>query len=82
MLNTNPALALIVVGHTDSQGDFDYNMSLSQRRAAAVVQDLVGGYGIGPARLRAAGVGYLAPVAHNGSEDGRAQNRRVELIEQ
>ncbi len=82
LLGNAPELALIVVGHTDSQGDFDYNMSLSQRRAEAVVRDLVSSYGIGQARLRAAGVGYLAPVAHNGSEDGRAQNRRVELIEQ
>ena len=81
LLSQDATLKLIVVGHTDNQGDFDYNMDLSERRAAAVVQDLTGNYGIAAARLRPAGVGFLAPVASNGTADGRALNRRVELVQ-
>ncbi|MCW5684176.1 MAG: OmpA family protein [Pseudolabrys sp.] len=80
LLRAQPTLNVVIVGHTDSQGTYDYNMSLSQRRAAAVAAALVSGYGIAQARLRTAGVGYLAPVGSNASEDGRALNRRVELV--
>ncbi len=72
---------MIIVGHTDSQGGFDYNMDLSKRRAAAVAADLAKTYQIPSARLQTAGVGYLAPVGSNATEDGRAKNRRVELVE-
>lgn len=75
-----PGLAIIVVGHTDNQGTYDHNMGLSRRRAMAVVKALTGQYGIAPARLRAAGVGYLAPAASNADAAGRAANRRVELV--
>jgi len=81
LMQAEPELKLIVVGHTDSQGSLDYNMSLSQRRAAAVVAALVKTYGIARGRLSSAGVGYLAPVGSNRTEAGRALNRRVELIE-
>jgi len=57
-------------------------MKLSQGRAEAVVKELAGSHAIDPARLRAAGAGPLAPVAANDTEDGRAKNRRVELVEQ
>jgi OmpA-OmpF porin, OOP family len=73
---------VIVVGHTDTQGGFDYNMDLSTRRAKAVADVLAKRYGIQQARLQAAGVGYLAPVASNASDEGRAKNRRVELVQQ
>lgn len=63
-------------------GDLALNMELSRRRAAAVVQLLANKYGIAAARLRPDGVGPLAPVASNKSEEGRAKNRRVELVEQ
>ncbi len=66
---------------TDSQGGLDYNMSLSKRRAAAVVDALVKQHGIARRRLSSDGVGYLAPVGSNRTEEGRALNRRVELIE-
>ena len=56
-------------------------MSLSQRRAAAVAAALVKTYGIAHGRLSSAGVGFLAPVGSNRTEEGRALNRRVELIE-
>ncbi len=82
LLKQDPALKLHIVGHTDNVGAFDYNIGLSQRRAAAVVKDLTAAHGIAAARLRPAGVGMLAPVAPNDSEDGRAKNRRVELVKQ
>ena len=81
LLSDNPALQVVVVGHTDNQGALEYNLDLSQRRADAVVQALVGSYGIDAGRLSSAGVAYLAPVASNASEAGRALNRRVELVE-
>jgi OOP family OmpA-OmpF porin len=79
-LNSSPDLKLVVVGHTDTQGGFDHNMDLSQRRAAGVVDALVNTYGVSPDRLRSAGVGYLSPVDSNEASDGRAKNRRVELV--
>ncbi len=82
LLESRPDLRVHVVGHTDSVGAFDYNLDLSRRRAAAVVDELVGRYGIAADRLTPNGVGPLAPVASNRSEEGRAENRRVELVEQ
>lgn len=80
LLDANPDLKLHVVGHTDSQGSLDHNMDLSQRRAQAVVAGLTGKHGIDGGRLLANGVASLAPVASNASEEGRAKNRRVELV--
>lgn len=81
-LAQDPKLTMYVVGHTDNVGGYDYNMGLSQRRAAAVVQQLTGKHGIAAARLKSAGTGPLAPVAPNDAEEGRAKNRRVELVKQ
>jgi outer membrane protein OmpA-like peptidoglycan-associated protein len=72
---------VIVVGHTDYVGGYDYNMDLSKRRARAVMDALVNEFGIAAARLKSDGVGYLAPAASNLSEAGRALNRRVELVQ-
>ncbi len=80
LLEQNPGMSLYVVGHTDSSGDFAHNMSLSQRRASAVVTALVGQYGIDATRLEAHGVGPLSPEASQASEAGRALNRRVEIV--
>jgi outer membrane protein OmpA-like peptidoglycan-associated protein len=80
MLRAQPQLAIVIVGHTDSQGAYDYNMDLSRRRAEAVAAALTQDYRIARTRLRTAGVGFLAPVGSNASEDGRALNRRVELV--
>jgi outer membrane protein OmpA-like peptidoglycan-associated protein len=80
LLSDNPDLRLVVVGHTDNQGKYDYNMDLSTRRATSVKNSLIGDFGIAAERLEAWGAGYLAPVASNSSEEGRAQNRRVELV--
>ena len=82
LLKQDANLRLLVVGHTDNVGGYDANMTLSERRAAAVFQALTSKHGIAPARLRAAGVGMAAPVATNETEEGRAKNRRVELVRQ
>ena len=81
-LTQEPKLTLYVVGHTDNVGGFDYNMGLSERRAAAVVRELTSKHGVQAARLKPAGTGPLAPVAPNDTEEGRAKNRRVELVKQ
>ena len=80
LMESYPGLKLLVVGHTDNQGGLDYNLDLSKRRAAAVVSELVSQHGINPSRLSPHGVGYLAPVASNDTDGGRAANRRVELV--
>ena len=77
-----PDLKVYIVGHTDNPGGFDYNMSLSQRRAKSVVDQLVQSYGIAPDRLRPVGAGMIAPVAPNDDEAGRSKNRRVEIVKQ
>lgn len=82
LLKDNPDLKLFVVGHTDNTGELDYNMNLSKRRAEAVVRDLIENYGIKKERLKAMGVGPLSPRDSNKTEEGRAKNRRVELVEQ
>jgi outer membrane protein OmpA-like peptidoglycan-associated protein len=80
LLKQDAALKLHVVGHTDNVGDLKSNMDLSRRRAEAVVKVLTGKHGIAPDRLDAYGVGPLSPVAANADDDGRAKNRRVELV--
>ena len=80
LLAADPALKLFVVGHTDAAGDFAHNMKLSQDRAAAVAAALVAKHGVAASRLSAQGAGPLAPVASNADEQGRAKNRRVELV--
>jgi outer membrane protein OmpA-like peptidoglycan-associated protein len=82
LLQGDPMLKLYVVGHTDNQGALDLNMELSRRRADAVLAALTTKYAVTAGRLRAYGSGPYAPVASNDSEDGRAKNRRVELVKQ
>lgn len=82
LLKNNGALKLYVVGHTDNVGSFDSNMKLSKDRADAVVKALTGKYGIAAARLKPYGVASLAPVTSNDTDEGRAKNRRVELVKQ
>ncbi len=82
LLKNNGTLKLYVVGHTDNQGSFDLNMRLSKERAEAVVKALTGKYRIQINRLKPFGVASLVPVASNDSEEGRAKNRRVELVKQ
>ncbi len=79
-LRANPAIALVVAGHTDAQGAFDYNVALSTRRAAAVVAALVQQHGIAASRLTPFGAGMAAPISSNDDDSGRSKNRRVELV--
>ena len=80
LLNADATLKLYVVGHTDNTGSLEHNMTLSLQRARAVVDALVSRYHVKPEALMAHGVGPLAPVASNDTEEGRAKNRRVELV--
>jgi OOP family OmpA-OmpF porin len=80
LLEQHPELKLGIVGHTDATGGMEHNMDLSVQRAEAVVEELTTNHGISGERLTPYGVGPLAPVASNEDEDGRARNRRVELI--
>jgi OOP family OmpA-OmpF porin len=82
LLKEDTKLKIYVVGHTDSVGKLDYNMNLSRKRAEAVVEVLVSKHGISSSRLKAHGVGPLVPASSNRSDEGRAMNRRVELVEQ
>lgn len=82
LLKTDLNLKLFVVGHTDGTGGVDSNLELSRARAEAVLQSLVRDHGIAAARLRSHGCGPFAPVASNATEEGRARNRRVELVKQ
>ncbi|WP_260434883.1 OmpA family protein [Burkholderia sp. Bp8992] len=82
LLAANPALKVYIVGHTDNQGQLAHNVDLSQKRAEAVTQALATTYRVAPARLVAKGVASLPPVASNADDAGRAQNRRVELVQQ
>lgn len=81
LLKGQPGLKVLIVGHTDAKGAFDYNRSLSERRAASIVAALVRDYAIDRARLTPLGVGMAAPVSTNRTEQGRSLNRRVELVD-
>lgn len=78
-LNDYPDTTIDVIGHTDNTGPASMNQELSARRAQAVTEELVAS-GVAPSRLRTFGRGEDEPVASNLTEDGKAQNRRVEII--
>ncbi len=82
LLQQDSSLRLYVVGHTDNVGALAGNMDLSRRRGDAVVKVLTTQYSVAAARLLAEGDGPIAPVASNDTEEGRAKNRRVELVKQ
>jgi OmpA-OmpF porin, OOP family len=79
LLNNDPGLRLSIEGHTDNTGTAAHNQTLSTARARSVLGALVG-LGVDPARLQSKGFGQDKPLADNTSEDGRAKNRRVELV--
>lgn len=81
LLTQHASLQLYVVGHTDNVGALSANLKLSADRADAVVKALVT-RGVAASRLKAAGSGPYCPVAPNTTEEGRAKNRRVELVQQ
>jgi OmpA-OmpF porin, OOP family len=79
LMKANPTLKLSVEGHTDNVGDATSNKKLSEARAKSVTAAIVAS-GIEAARLSAAGFGQDKPVADNRTDEGRAKNRRVELV--
>jgi OmpA-OmpF porin, OOP family len=81
-LKTHADAKVFVTGHTDNKGTLDYNLSLSDRRAKAVVAKLTSRYGVSAERLQARGLAQLAPLTSNDTEAGRAKNRRVEMVQQ
>jgi OOP family OmpA-OmpF porin len=80
VLNADPSAVITLVGHTDAAGDLAGNIALSKARAASVRDRLVAEYGAPAGRIRAEGVGYLAPRASNLTPEGRRLNRRVEAM--
>jgi OOP family OmpA-OmpF porin len=80
LMKSDTALKLEIQGHTDNVGQSAANLKLSQDRAAAVKTYLVQQLQVPAARLTTAGLGDTKPIADNASENGRAQNRRVELV--
>ena len=71
---------MVIEGHTDSNGSDSTNLILSQDRADAVRQYLVTTFGINPEKVSSIGYGEARPVATNETADGRARNRRIDLI--
>jgi outer membrane protein OmpA-like peptidoglycan-associated protein len=82
LMKADPGLKIYVVGHTDNAGSYDSNMKLSMDRATSVVNALVTQKSVNAASLKACGDGPTAPVATNDTEEGKALNRRVELVKQ
>lgn len=81
-LEANAGLKLLIEGHTDSVGDAAHNLDLSKRRAEAVRAVLIAQFHVDAARVSSAGLGATKPVESNETPQGRAQNRRVELVKQ
>ncbi len=81
IMKGEPALLVVVEGHTDSIGSDAYNMKLSQRRAATV-RDYMVENGISPSRIKTEAFGKTKPIASNKTAAGRAQNRRVDIVAQ
>ena len=79
-LAANPARRVALVGHTDAVGGLDANIALSRKRADAVRARLIEAYGVNAAQVSAAGAGWLSPRASNLTPEGRARNRRVEVV--
>ncbi len=82
VLQQDATINLKVVGHTDTDGPDDVNMSLSKKRAESVMNALISVYNVSPERLSAAGMGETQPVGDNKTTDGKAKNRRVEFIKE
>ncbi len=81
-LNADSDKKYIIVGHTDNVGDFEANLKLSKERADAVKNELVSKYSVKAEQLIAYGDGQTAPVTTNATKEGRAKNRRVEIVEE
>ncbi len=80
-LKSHPDKKFIIVGHTDNTGEFEANLKLSMDRAQSVKNELVSKYSVNADQLKVFGDGQTAPVASNSTDEGKAQNRRVEIVE-
>jgi len=81
-MNQNSSERFFVVGHTDNVGDYDMNHELSYARANAVVGRLIDEYGVDRNQIKPVGVGPASPILSNSTEEGKARNRRVEIVKQ
>ncbi|MEM7718957.1 MAG: OmpA family protein [Pseudomonadota bacterium] len=79
-LSQTPGARIVLVGHTDAVGSLEANAALSRRRANSVRDRLIAEFAIAPAQVAAEGAGALAPLASNLTSEGRAENRRVEVV--
>ena len=82
VLKDNPNVKVKIVGHTDSDGNPDYNLKLSKQRADAVKDALTTDFGLEASRMTTDGKGASQPIADNKTPEGKAQNRRVEFVKQ
>lgn len=80
-LNNNPDKSFYIVGHTDNTGDFSANKTLSEERAKSVMNELTTNYNVSAEQLEAYGVSSLSPISSNSTDEGKAKNRRVEIVE-
>lgn len=80
-LNQHRSRTFLVVGHTDSVGGYEMNVELSNARANAVVEKLINEYGVERNQIRSVGVGPASPIFSNATDEGKARNRRVEIVE-
>lgn len=81
-MKQNTSERFFVVGHTDNVGDYDMNQELSYARASAVVGLLIDEYGVDSNQIKPVGIGPVSPILSNSSEEGKARNRRVEIVKQ
>ena len=81
-LNANKDKKFFIVGHTDNVGDFSSNMTLSENRAKAIMDELVTKCNVDANQLESYGAASLSPVTSNSTDEGKAKNRRVEIVEQ
>ena len=81
-INQHPDKKFYIVGHTDNTGDFSANMTLSEDRAKSVMTELTAKFSVNIGQLKAYGVSSLVPVFSNTTDEGKAKNRRVEIVEQ
>jgi outer membrane protein OmpA-like peptidoglycan-associated protein len=80
LLKAEPSLKVLIVGHTDNVGTFEFNEDLSKRRAKAVAEELAAKHGIEASRMTPLGASFMSPVSTNTTEEGRKLNRRVEIV--
>ncbi|MBQ4827989.1 OmpA family protein [Alteromonas sp. MMG017] len=79
-VKANANSAFYIVGHTDTKGSYQYNISLSQARADAVKAALVERFKVKGTQLTSVGIGFVSPATENNTDTGRAKNRRVEIV--